>query len=42
MPRSPVIGTDAPVQYEPAETPGERKGTPDDGGGTATIEREEG
>ena len=28
MPRSPVIGTDAPTQYEPAETPGERKLTP--------------
>jgi hypothetical protein len=34
MPRSPVIGTDAPVQYEPADTPGERKAT-------ATIERGE-
>jgi hypothetical protein len=42
MPRSPVIGTDAPVQYEPAETPGVRTATPDDGGGTATIEREDG
>jgi hypothetical protein len=40
MPRSPVIGTDSPTQYEPAETPGERKSGP--GGGTATIEREEG
>jgi hypothetical protein len=42
MPRSPVIGTDAPVQYEPAETPGERKSKPDGAAGTATIEREEG
>jgi hypothetical protein len=42
MPRSPVIGTDAPVQYEPAETPGERKSTPAGAGGTATIEREDG
>jgi hypothetical protein len=41
MPRSPVIGTDAPVQYEPAETPGVRTSKPD-GGGTATIEREDG
>jgi hypothetical protein len=24
LPRSPVIGTDAPVQYEPALTPGVR------------------
>jgi hypothetical protein len=24
MPRSPVIGTDSPVQYEPSETPGVR------------------
>jgi hypothetical protein len=43
MPRSPVIGTDAPVQYEPAETPGERKASSGPGGsGTATIEREDG
>lgn len=41
MPRSPVIGTDSPVQYEPAEAPGVRTAAPDDGGGTATIEREE-
>jgi hypothetical protein len=39
MPRSPVIGTDAPVQYEPTDEPGVRKTKP--GGGTATIEREE-
>jgi hypothetical protein len=25
MPRSPVIGTDSPVQYEPSESPGVRK-----------------
>ena len=25
MPRSPVIGTDAPVQYEPGEEPGVRR-----------------
>jgi hypothetical protein len=28
MPRSPVIGTDAPVQYEPADEPGVRKRMP--------------
>jgi hypothetical protein len=28
MPRSPVIGTDAPVQYEPAEEPGIRRRMP--------------
>jgi hypothetical protein len=28
MPRSPVIGTDAPVQYEPAEEPGVRRQLP--------------
>jgi hypothetical protein len=28
LPRSPVIGTDAPVQYEPALTPGVRLRTP--------------
>jgi hypothetical protein len=39
MPRSPVIGTDSPTQYEPAETPGMRNSKPD-GGGTATIEKE--
>jgi hypothetical protein len=35
MPRSPIIGTDAPVQYEPSETPGVRP----DGGATAVAER---
>jgi hypothetical protein len=28
MPRSPVIGTDSPVQYVPSESPGERKRMP--------------
>ena len=28
MPRSPVIGTDSPVQYEPSESPGVRKRMP--------------
>jgi hypothetical protein len=28
MPRSPVIGTDAPVQYEPSEEPGKRRNLP--------------
>lgn len=37
--RSPVIGTDAPVQYEPSEDPGVRRRMPN--GRTATIEREE-
>jgi hypothetical protein len=31
MPRSPVIGTDAPVQYEPSEEPGLRRRMPADG-----------
>jgi hypothetical protein len=31
MPRSPVIGTDAPVQYEPSESPGVRQKMPADG-----------
>jgi hypothetical protein len=35
MPRSPIIGTDAPVQYEPSETPGVRPG----GGAAAVAER---
>jgi hypothetical protein len=33
MPRSPVIGTDSPVQYEPSEEPGVRRHMP------ATTER---
>jgi hypothetical protein len=28
MPRSPVIGTDSPVQYEPSDSPGVRKSMP--------------
>jgi hypothetical protein len=28
MPRSPVIGTDSPVQYEPSEEPGVRRRSP--------------
>ena len=28
MPRSPVIGTDSPIQYEPSESPGVRKRMP--------------
>ncbi len=36
MPRSPVIGTGAPVQYEPSESPGVRKRRPS---ATAVIER---
>ena len=34
MPRSPVIGTDAPEQYEPTEEPGVRRHMPD--GATAS------
>lgn len=37
LPRSPVIGTDAPVQYEPAETPGTRPSLPGKGA-TAVAE----
>jgi hypothetical protein len=36
MPRSPVIGADSPVQYEPSESPGVRKRMP--GAGTAVAE----
>ncbi len=36
MPRSPVIGTGAPVQYEPAQTPGTRRTPP---AATAVLER---
>jgi hypothetical protein len=47
MPRSPVIGTDSPVQYEPSETPGVRPTGPSGGatgatgasGATAVAER---
>ncbi|HEX6714657.1 MAG TPA: hypothetical protein VF066_14795 [Thermoleophilaceae bacterium] len=31
MPRSPVIGTDSPVQYEPSESPGVRDRMPENG-----------
>jgi hypothetical protein len=34
--RSPVIGTDAPVQYEPSEEPGVRRRLP---GGTAVLDQ---
>jgi hypothetical protein len=37
--RSPVIGTDSPVQYEPSDSPGVRRAMP--GGATAVIEEEE-
>ncbi len=35
LPRSPVIGTDAPVQYEPSESPGVRRHMP---GGAAVLD----
>jgi hypothetical protein len=35
MPRSPIIGTDAPVQYEPSESPGVRKRMPIPAGAAA-------
>ena len=35
MPRSPIIGSDSPVQYEPSESPGIRKHMP---GKTAVLE----
>jgi hypothetical protein len=38
MPRSPVIGTDSPVRYEPSETPGVRPTRAPEGGGTAVAE----
>jgi hypothetical protein len=38
LPRSPVIGADSPVQYEPSETPGFRSTKH---GATATAERPE-
>ena len=41
LPRSPVIGTDSPVQYEASSTPGERPRMPDgeSGGTSATLVR---
>jgi hypothetical protein len=41
MPRSPVIGTDAPVQYEPSESPGVRKRMPVPVGAAAAAHAEE-
>ncbi len=38
LPRSPVIGTESPVQYEPTETPGVRRRMPRETG-TAVIDR---
>src|SRR4029077_10440073 len=35
MPRSPIIGTDSPVQYEPSDSPGVRKRMPATVGATA-------
>jgi hypothetical protein len=35
--RSPIIGTDSPVQYEPSDSPGVRKRLPD--GGAAVAEQ---
>jgi hypothetical protein len=39
MPRSPVIGTDSPVQYEPSETPGVRPRLPGTGATAAVGEQ---
>ena len=36
MPRSPVIGTDSPEQYEPADSPGVRRHLPGNGNPTTT------
>jgi hypothetical protein len=41
MPRSPVIGTDSPVQYEPSESPGVRKRMPAAVGASAPPPRTE-
>ena|ERR1700733_11968838 len=41
MPRSPVIGTDSPVQYEPSESPGVRKRMPVAVGAAAPPEPEQ-
>jgi hypothetical protein len=38
--RSPIIGTDSPVQYEPSESPGVRKRMPVAAGATATSQPE--
>jgi len=37
MPRSPIIGTDSPVQYEPSESPGVRKRMPVPVGTSANV-----
>jgi hypothetical protein len=41
MPRSPIIGTDSPVQYEPSESPGVRKHMPAPVGATRAAQPEE-
>jgi hypothetical protein len=41
MPRSPIIGTDSPVQYEPSESPGVRKRMPVAAGASPTSQPEE-
>jgi len=41
MPRSPIIGTDSPVQYEPSESPGVRKRMPVAAGAAMTSAPEE-
>jgi hypothetical protein len=41
MPRSPIIGTDSPVQYEPSESPGVRKRMPVAVGASPTSQPEE-
>jgi hypothetical protein len=41
MPRSPIIGTDSPVQYEPSDSPGVRKRMPVTVGTGPTSQPEE-
>jgi hypothetical protein len=41
MPRSPIIGTDSPVQYEPSDSPGVRKRMPAPVGAGSTSQPEE-
>jgi hypothetical protein len=41
MPRSPIIGTDSPVQYEPSESPGVRKRMPAPVGAARAAQPEE-
>jgi hypothetical protein len=38
LPRSPVIGTDSPVQYEPSQSPGVRERMPDGSRGGTLLE----